>query len=161
MKKYIVTLVLMIAAGCGHREFSTPQPEINVVAIDPPTATAPSPTSTPAPTSLGYSFEGVYTETVASAGVLRTYTHYPLDHILYDEILVDDKLDSVEYICSDQSYDISNSFKLQSAAGQIPAVYSSWQINMRPFCYIAFSVENVTGETMGIQFKSHCIPCNY
>lgn len=159
-KIYIVVLILMIAVGCGESEFTTPQPEIKVVATNPPTSTAPPPTSTPAPTSLGSGDEGVYTETVASAGVLRTYTHYPTEHILYDEIRVDDRLDNVEYICQDQRHNITKSFRLQSTSGEIPAIYTSWQINMRPFCYIAFTVENVTGETMGIEIKSHCILCN-
>jgi hypothetical protein len=151
--------LLILIAGCKQSKLQSSMLEIELPTINTASATAPSPTATSTPTSLSSVSEAAYAEKGISVGELRTYTHYPTEHILYDEIFVDDRLDNVVYICQDKRYDISNSFRLQSASGETPALYTSWQINVRPFCYIAFTVENVSGDTIGIEFKSHCILC--
>lgn len=157
----IAVFFLILNVGCKQGGLQSFMPENELMATVSTSAAAPPSTSTSTPAVLGSISEVAHSETVTNPAELRTYIHYPTGHILYNEIRVDDRLDNVEYICQDHSYDISKSFRLQSAAGKTPAVYNSWQIYMRPFCYIAFTVENVAGETMGIEFKSQCILCNY
>ena len=169
IKRYLQTIALVAAAawlllGCG-RPGGDGQPQVAPTATTIPPTAIPEPTATPLYTfsskpNLGGGWVGGYEETGVEVGTEHTYSHYPQSYIIYDEVIVDDELVDVAFVCYDQSYDITDIFALLSAPGETPACYKSWDIQHRDGCHVDFTVKNTSGDTMGLTFTSHCSICN-
>ena len=155
-------VVGFVLVGCG-RVWGAAAP----LAESPPpisSTAAPTPTATslytfPASVDLGRGWAGGYAATGVPVGAVQTYVHFPQRHITYDEVIVDDMLLGVAFVCYDRPYDVTDMFVLLTEPGEIPVRYRSRDIQQRDGCHIEFTVKNSSGGTMGLSFISHCSFC--
>lgn len=93
-------------------------------------------------------------------GTVLEWVHYPQGAIQYDEIVVDDELVGVAYVCYDDVQDILSWFEPLSDATSVETRYrSSPMVFVQQGCQIVFRVRNSAGETAGLRFKAHCPEC--
>jgi hypothetical protein len=143
-------------------------PEAIAVGIsksDTPTP-APSPTATYPPFLLGYetlgsAWAGEHSDTVSTPGEVKTYAHYPTNHIQYDRVIVKGVLERVVLVCRDTTTELTGVFEriadAPTASGEI--VYKSWEIQIQQGCQIDFSIRHTQGPTVGLKFEAHCPVC--
>ena len=156
-------VVGVVLVGCGRvgsaaapLAVSTATPILSAAATTP---TATSLYTIPARPDLGGGWTGSYEATGVPVGAVQTYVHFPQRHITYDEVIVDDILLGVAFVCYDRPYDVTDMFVLLTEPGEIPVRYRSRDIQQRDGCHIEFTVKNSSGGTMGLSFISHCSFC--
>lgn len=162
-KIILVVAAILVLASCG-RTGSAAQSQVVPTSTPIPSTVTPQPTATPlyvfsSNPNLGSGWEGDYEETGVAIGVEKTYSHFPQSYIIYDEVIVNDELLGVAFVCYDQPYDVTDIFALLSEPGEQPARYKSWDIQQRDGCHVEFTVKNTSGDTMGLTFTSHCPIC--
>lgn len=151
----------VVPTGTAVPSEMTPTP---VSVATPKLVATPEPEATPLSAlpsnpNLGSDWEGSYEETGVAIGAENTYSHFPQGYIRYDEVVVDDELVAVSFVCYEQPHDITDIFAVLSEPGEIPVRYKSWDIQEKPGCHVEFTVRNTEGDTMGLSFKAHCPIC--
>lgn len=158
-----VLLLMLLLAGCRQ-----PTPSAAPVTEEPTAApTAQPATATPVPTKappefliLGSDWNAGYSQ-AAELGEEQVFNHYVTNYVQYDEVIIDDELLLVERVCDEKREEIGRMFEMISEPGELPQRYKSWAIDIQPRCYIAYTVKNVSGDTIGVNFSSHCPLCNH
>jgi len=138
----------------------TPTDVVPVATVSPtavPTAQAPF---FPDINNLGSDWE-VEVSDPADPGEEKTYTHYPPSTVQYDALFVDDELVAVDYICIDETRDLTGWFSQAEEAVDGVVPLKSWPIDFfRQGCRIDLTVKNTKGDTVGLRFESHCPTCH-
>ncbi|HHE72237.1 MAG TPA: hypothetical protein ENL34_08175 [Chloroflexi bacterium] len=128
----------------------------------------PSPTAsaTPAeaglegqPIVLGSGWAGAHVSD-APPGTTYAYVHYPQGAIQYDEVVVDDLLVDVQYVCYDRVRPLFSWFESVEDGMSVEKRYTSSPLQfVQQGCQVVFTVDNAVGDTIGIRFKAHCPQC--
>jgi len=111
------------------------------------------------PIVLGSGWAGAHVSD-APPGTTYAYVHYPQGAIQYDEVVVDDLLLDVQYVCYDRVRPLFSWFEPVGDATSVEKRYASPPMRfVQQGCQIVFVVDNAVGDTIGIRFKAHCPQC--